>query len=125
MRSDFILPTTRPPISMHTPARLSSCRQAERSRGYLYGIDYAPTDVRLSLVEASENKIGTPTDQFLLYCFHYDPATGKYALAILNIVRAGGVLTMLGMGLFFVVMRRQERKRVWKRGAEGAKCRVE
>ena len=50
-------------------------------------------DLRLGLVEASANKIGSPTDQVLLYCFHYDPATGKYTASILNFVRVGGVLT--------------------------------
>ena len=45
---------------------------------YFYGIEYAPRDLRLGLIEAAENKIGSPVDQLLLYCYHYDPATGKY-----------------------------------------------
>lgn len=78
---------------------------------YLYGIDYAPRDVKLAIVESSENKIGTPVDQLMLYCFHYNPATGKYGLAILNVIRLGGVLTLFGMGaMFFVFWRRNKKK---------------
>jgi protein SCO1/2 len=62
---------------------------------YFYGIEYAPRDLRLGLVEASENKIGTPVDQVLLYCFHYDPNTGKYSAIVMNIVRLGALLTLL------------------------------
>ena len=66
---------------------------------YFYGIDFPPRDLRLGLVEASENKIGNRVDQILLYCFHYDPLTGRYGLAIMNVLRifgAGFVLTVLG-----------------------------
>ena len=62
---------------------------------YFYGIEYAPRDLRLGLVEASEEKIGTPVDQLLLYCYHYDPHTGKYSAIVMNIVRLAGVLTLL------------------------------
>ncbi|MBC7910027.1 MAG: SCO family protein [Pyrinomonadaceae bacterium] len=64
---------------------------------YFYGIEYAPKDMRLSIVEASANKVGSPVDALMLYCFHYDPATGKYGLAIMNVVRLGGILTVLGI----------------------------
>lgn len=74
---------------------------------YFYGIDYPARDLRLGLIESSANKIGTPADQLLLYCYHYDPATGKYGAAIMNIVRAGGVITLLGMGAMFLFMRRR------------------
>ena len=56
---------------------------------YLLGIDFAPRDLRLALVEASENRLGTVADQVLLFCYHYDPATGKYGGAILRAVRIG------------------------------------
>ena len=71
---------------------------------YFYGIDYAPRDLRLGLVEASENKIGTPVDQLLLFCYHYDPHTGKYSAIVINIVRLAGALTVLilGVGLFWL-----------------------
>lgn len=78
---------------------------------YLYGIDYAPKDVKLALIESSENKIGSPVDQLLLYCYHYNPATGKYGLAILNVIRLGGILTILGIGaMIFVFWRRGKNK---------------
>ena len=62
---------------------------------YLYGVDYASNDLRLALVEASQGKIGTPIDQVLLLCYHYDPSTGKYSPMVLDIVRVSGGLTIL------------------------------
>jgi protein SCO1 len=84
-----------------------------RMSKYLYGIDYAPRDLKLAIVESSENKIGSPVDQLMLYCFHYNPATGKYGLAILNIIRLAGIITLLGMGaMFFVFWRRNKKELV-------------
>ena len=54
---------------------------------YFYGVKYPSRDLRLGLVEASQGKIGTPVDQILLYCYHYDPATGKYGLLIAHVIR--------------------------------------
>ena len=62
---------------------------------YFYGIEYAPRDLRLGLVEASAGRIGTPVDQVLLYCFHYDPASGKYGPVIVNIIRLSGLATLV------------------------------
>jgi protein SCO1 len=62
---------------------------------YLYDIRYSGRDLRLALVEASQNKIGTPVDAILLYCFHYDPTLGKYSASVMKLVRVVGVLTML------------------------------
>ena len=76
---------------------------------YFYGVQYPGRDFRLGLVEASEGKIGTPTDHALLYCYQYDPATGKYGLIVMNVVRAAGVLTVLVLGIFMFVMFRRER----------------
>ncbi len=76
---------------------------------YLYGFEYKARDVRLALVEASANKIGTPADQLLLLCYHYDPATGKYSRSAMNFVRAGGIATVLSLAGFIVVMLRRER----------------
>lgn len=74
---------------------------------YFYGIDYIPRDLKFGLMESAENKVGSPVEKLLLYCFHYDPSTGKYGLAILNLIRVGGVATLLGMGaLGFVFWRR-------------------
>jgi protein SCO1/2 len=74
---------------------------------YFYGIDYSPKDLRLGLVEASNNKIGTAVDQVLLFCFHYDPITGKYGPVIMNIIRAGGVVTFAGLAILIFFMRRR------------------
>ena len=77
---------------------------------YLYGLDYAPRDVKLALVEASQNKIGTLTDQLLLFCYHYDPATGKYGPAAMTAVRIAGALTVLVLGCFIGLQLRQEER---------------
>ncbi|HUL75036.1 MAG TPA: SCO family protein [Vicinamibacterales bacterium] len=69
---------------------------------YLLGIEYAPRDMKLALVEASDSKIGSVVDQALLFCYHYDPETGKYGLAIMNMVRLGGVMTLAGFVTFVV-----------------------
>jgi len=61
---------------------------------YFYGIDYAPRDLKFGLMESADNKVGSAAEQLLLYCYHYDPATGKYGLAILRVMRAGGILTL-------------------------------
>ncbi len=78
---------------------------------YFYGIEYAPRDLRLGLVEASENKIGSPVDQLLLYCYHYDPSTGKYSAIVLNIVRLAGALTLLIFGPILIWMWRWDLRR--------------
>lgn len=77
---------------------------------YLYGFEYQARDVRLALVEASANKIGTATDQLLLLCYHYDPAVGKYSRSAMNFVRAGGIATVLSLAGFIFVMLRKERR---------------
>jgi protein SCO1/2 len=74
---------------------------------YFYGIEYKPMDFRLGLVEASQNKIGTATDQILLFCYHYDPTTGKYGMTIMNTLRAVSSATLVALGaLIFVLIRR-------------------
>jgi protein SCO1 len=78
---------------------------------YFYGVDYAPRDLRLALVESSEGKIGSLADKVLLFCFHYDPATGRYSMAALRVMRAGGLLTALVLGVFILRMLRRERGR--------------
>jgi protein SCO1/2 len=75
---------------------------------YFYGINYPARDVRLGLVEASSERIGTPTDQVLLYCFHYDPVTGKYALVVMNVLRLAALITLGGLGTFMIVMFRRD-----------------
>lgn len=85
---------------------------------YFFGIDFAPRDLRLGIVEAANRTIATPIDSVLLYCFHYDPSTGKYGLMAMNIVRAAGILFVLGMVSLWVVMRRQERRHAFARASE-------
>jgi len=76
---------------------------------YFYGVEYSPRDLRLALVEASNGQIGSLADQILLFCFHYDPASGRYSFVILNAVRAGGVATVCGLcGLMVVLFRREK-----------------
>jgi protein SCO1/2 len=81
---------------------------------YYYGIEYPPKDVRLGLIEASQNKIGNLVDEVLLYCYHYDPRTGRYGAVITNVLRLAGVVTMTLIGGFLIVMYRKERKGVPK-----------
>jgi protein SCO1/2 len=78
---------------------------------YFYDISYSPRDVRLGLVEASQGKIGSAVDQVLLFCFHYDPTEGKYGPTVMNILRLGGVLTILAIGGFVAILWRQERRK--------------
>jgi protein SCO1/2 len=76
---------------------------------YLFGIEYGPRDLRLGIVEASAGKVGNPVDALLLYCYHYDPMTGRYGLAIMRAMRMAGALTVLALGAFIAVMVRRER----------------
>jgi protein SCO1/2 len=78
---------------------------------YFYGVEFPPRDLRLALVEASGERIGSVVDQLLLFCFHYDPATGRYSRVALTAVRAGGVLTMAALGAFIWIMLRRDAAR--------------
>ena len=77
---------------------------------YFYGIEYAPRDVRLGLVEASNGKIGSPVDQVLLLCFHYDPLTGKYGFIVTRALQLGGLVTVLALGSFMLISLRRDRR---------------
>ncbi|HEY3052663.1 MAG TPA: SCO family protein [Thermoanaerobaculia bacterium] len=77
---------------------------------YFFGFEFRPRDLRLGIVEASGGKIGTTTDQILLLCYHYDPATGRYSRSAMNFVRAGGVTTVAVLAGFIIVMIRKERR---------------
>lgn len=80
----------------HASAIMVTTPQGKLSR-YFYGIEYPARDLRLGLIESSANKIGSPVDQLLLYCYHYDPATGKYGAVVMNIMRLAGVITLIGI----------------------------
>jgi protein SCO1/2 len=77
---------------------------------YLYGVEYAPKDLRLGIVEASQGRIGSPVDRLLLYCYQYDPARGRYGAVVMRIVRAAGLLTLVALGGFVAVALFRERK---------------
>ena len=78
---------------------------------YFYGIDYAPKDLKFGIMDSAQGKIGNPAEQLYLYCFHYDPATGKYGLVILRVIRLMGVFTILGLiAMYFIFWRYNKRK---------------
>jgi protein SCO1/2 len=82
-----------------------------RVAAYQLGVEYSARDLRLSLVNASSGRIGTPVDRILLYCFHYDPSTGKYSAAVFNIVRAAAIFAVFGLAFGIVLMARRGRRR--------------
>lgn len=77
---------------------------------YYMGVEYSPKDLRLGLVEASSNKIGSPVDNILTYCYHYDPGTNKHSLIVARVVQLGGLLTLLILGGFMYLMFRRDVK---------------
>lgn len=83
--------------------------QGKTSR-YYYGIEFSPRDLRLGLIEAAAGKIGSPIDQLLLFCYHYDPLTGQYNLIVTRVLRLAGVATVLVLAGFIVLMLRRERR---------------
>jgi len=84
---------------------LTSERRVSR---YFYGVEYEPKDLKLGLVEASGNRIGSLADQILLFCYHYDPSQGKYSATVINVLRAGAVGTMLVLGVVLGLFWRKE-----------------
>jgi len=77
---------------------------------YLFGIEYGPRDLRFAIIEASAGRIGSAVDSLLLYCYHYDPMTGRYGLVIMRAMRIAGAATVLALGMFILVMVRRERR---------------
>ena len=73
---------------------------------YFYGIEYAPRDLKLALVESSEGRIGSAVDKIILYCYHYDPTTGRYGFAIMSAMRVAGVMTVFGLVALIMILRR-------------------
>jgi len=86
---------------------------------YLFGIEYGPRDLRFALVEASAGRVGNAVDSLLLYCYHYDPMTGRYGLAVMRAMRLAGVATVLALASFVVVMLRRERRSAGRAGWAG------
>jgi protein SCO1/2 len=105
----------------HATAIMVLTPQGRISR-YFYGVDFPPKDLRMGLVEASQNKIGNAVDQVLLYCYHYDPATGKYGAVVSNMLKLGGGLTILLLGGLILILLRLERiapRRAWDQDKSG------
>ncbi len=75
---------------------------------YLYGVEYAPKDLRFAIYEASQGKILSPVDHLLLYCYHYDPTLGRYGTTVMALLRVAGVLTLAGLGVLMITLRRRE-----------------
>ena len=78
---------------------------------YFFGLDFAPRDLRLGIVEASDGTIGGAVEALLLYCYHYDPLTGKYGVVIMNVLRLAGLITVLLLGGFILLNVRRDRDR--------------
>ena len=91
------------------PAGLLVATPEGRISHYLFGIEYAPKDLRLAIVDSGRGRIGNALDRFLLYCYQYNPHTGRYSARILALVRLGGALTVLALGGFIVTMWRREK----------------
>jgi protein SCO1/2 len=75
---------------------------------YLYGVEYAPKDLRFGIYEAAQGKILSPVDHLLLYCYHYDPTLGRYGTTVMALLRVAGVLTLAGLGVLMITLRRRE-----------------
>jgi len=91
------------------PAGILVVTPGGKIANYLFGVEYSPKDLRLGLVDAAGGRIGNAVDQVLLYCYQYDPQTGRYSTAILNVVRIGAVLTLLALGGFILTASRKGR----------------
>lgn len=102
---------------IHAGGIMVATPEGKMSR-YFYGIQYSPADLRMALVDASQHKIGSPVDYVLLFCFHYDATQGKYTLAIVNVLKIAGCLTVLLLaGLLYLLMRndrKQDTQAAWK-----------
>jgi protein SCO1/2 len=84
---------------------------------YYMGVEYSPKDLRLGLVEASANRIGSPVDNILTYCYHYDPTTNKHSLIVARVVQLGGLVTMCSLGGFMLVMFRRDARQAHEAGS--------
>ena len=92
------------------PASIMVATPDGRMSRYLYGVEFAPRDLKLALVEASAGQIGTLVDQALLFCYHYDPEAGRYGIVVMNFIRAAGALTVLVLGAWIVLSLRREHR---------------
>jgi protein SCO1/2 len=93
------------------PAAVTVLTGEGRVSRYLFGIEFAPRDFKLALIEAADRKIGSAIDSVLLFCYHYDPETGSYGFVVMNLVRVAGALTVAIMGGSIFYSLRRERRR--------------
>jgi protein SCO1 len=100
----------------HATAIMVLTPQGRISR-YFYGVDFPPKDLRMGLVEASQDKIGNAVDAVLLYCYHYNPETGKYGAMVGNILRLAGAATILVIGGLVLILWRLDRSATKKAAA--------
>ena len=91
--------------------RLKIRQRGQIGSRYFYGIEYEPRQIKFAIMDSAQSKIGNPVDQLLLYCYHYNPATGKYGLQILTAIRIGAIILLLGMGGMFFVFRSYNKKK--------------
>jgi protein SCO1/2 len=91
---------------------------------YYMGVEYSPKDLRLGLAEASSNRIGSPVDNILTYCYHYDPATNKHSLIVARVVQLGGLVTVFTLGGFMFVMFRRDARQCGQTGKTGTGTKV-
>jgi protein SCO1/2 len=93
------------------PAAISVLTPDGRMSRYLYGVEFSPRDLKLAIVEASEGRVGSIVEQAMLYCYHYDPETGRYGFVVMNMVRVAGALTLLVLvGSILMSLRRERRQ---------------
>jgi protein SCO1/2 len=83
---------------------------------YFYGIEYPPKDLKFGLMEASENRIGSPVDRLILYCYHYDPMTGKYGVVVMRVMQVAGALTVIAIIILLLALRRINQRRIRAEG---------
>jgi protein SCO1/2 len=102
-------PDGKPPMFAHASS-IEVVTPEGRMAQYYLGVEYAPRDLQLGLVEASHNTIGTPVDNILTYCYRYDPKLNRHSLVIARVVQAGCLLTVLGLGSFMLVSFRRDFK---------------
>ena len=88
------------------------------------GVEYSPKDMRLGLIEASSNRIGSPVDNILTYCYHYDPGTNKHSLIVARVVQLGGLVTVMSLGGFMLVMFRRDFKNDHRNSTTGTGTKV-
>jgi len=101
------------------PAAIMILTPEGRMARYLYGVRYSPRDLRFALAEASEGRSTLTVEKILLFCYHYDPTVGSYTLFAMNLMRAGGVVTVLVLGWYILWMFRTEKKRAARYAAMG------